>query len=858
MTTPSTGVDQSVEQPRAGDREDLREIHHLRMLLDSTGEGIYSIDLEGRCTYANHAAAKLLGCRPDELIGRNMHELCHSRHADGSVFPEAACPIMQSMRDCRPVRVDADILWRLDGTALPVEYSSHPLVEQGTLRGAVVAFNDITERKRVEERLRGAEERFRALVQHASDMILVMDAAYTIQYASPAVERALGYPPDALLGADPLNVVHAEDVDTARELLRSGSPGPVELRIRHQDHSWRVLDVIVTDLRHEPGIGGIVINGWDITERKREEANAHFLAGASALLGMSLDYKLTLANVANLAVPELADWCFVDWVAADGSFERIAVAHADPTKAELARELQRHYLPLPDAPHGVSKVARTGVAELATHIGDDVLVAVARDRRHLEMLREVGMSSYMCVPLRARGRSLGTITFIASEFRLPYTPEDLRLADDLASRAALAVDNAMLYEAERAARAEAEQATRILERLQTVSDTALAHLSLDDLLRELLGRIREALAGDTATILLVTPDGQHLAAAASIGLEAEVEHEFRVRIGRGIAGRIAASREVVVVADISAEEVLSPFLREKGICSLIGAPLLVEGRLIGVLHIGWLRRKLFTADEAQLLQLVADRTALAIDHARLYREAQEDVRLRDEFLSVASHELRTPLTSMLGFAQVLLRRLRPDRQLTQRDERSLRVIVEQAERLQRLIETLLDISRIRMGSFKLEREPVDLCDLAGRLMTASEHMLNQHTLEVTCANEPVIVVGDRVRLEQMLQNLLVNAIKYSPLGGEIQVSVERRQDQAVVVVVDQGMGIPEEARAHLFQRFFRAGNVQGTNIAGFGIGLYVVHEIVSRHGGEIEVASVPGEGSTFTVRLPLDPRGDVD
>jgi signal transduction histidine kinase len=244
------------------------------------------------------------------------------------------------------------------------------------------------------------------------------------------------------------------------------------------------------------------------------------------------------------------------------------------------------------------------------------------------------------------------------------------------------------------------------------------------------------------------------------------------------------------------------------------------------------------------------------DIAVLAVEAQDAIRLRDEFLAVASHELKTPITGLLGQTQLLLRRARKAN-MSERDQEAARVIVEQAQRLNALVATLLDVSRIQGGQFQITREPLDLCDVVRRVVVEVEPWLDRHTLAVTFAKSVLPVVGDAVRLEQVVQNLLGNAIKYSPEGGPIAVRVERRQDEAWFVVRDEGIGIPAAARERIFERFYRADNVDPMQLIGFGIGLYIVHEIVTRHGGQVMVDSVEGEGSTFTVRLPLlSPQSD--
>ncbi len=235
-------------------------------------------------------------------------------------------------------------------------------------------------------------------------------------------------------------------------------------------------------------------------------------------------------------------------------------------------------------------------------------------------------------------------------------------------------------------------------------------------------------------------------------------------------------------------------------------------------------------------------------------EAQEAVRTRDVFLSVASHELKTPLTSLMGQAQLLHRRGLRDG-LRERDLRSITVIAEQASRLNKMILALLDVSRLEAGQLSIERAPLDLGVLARRVVAEVQPTLEKHTVVYNGPEVPSIIEGDELRLEQVLQNLIQNAIKYSPTGGQVTVDVTQRGTTACIAVTDQGLGIPQEALPQLFGRFYRAGNVDAQYIAGMGIGLFVVKEIVTLHGGTVEVESTEGRGSTFMVCLPVRPNG---
>lgn len=233
-------------------------------------------------------------------------------------------------------------------------------------------------------------------------------------------------------------------------------------------------------------------------------------------------------------------------------------------------------------------------------------------------------------------------------------------------------------------------------------------------------------------------------------------------------------------------------------------------------------------------------------------EAEAALATRDQFLSIAAHELRTPLAALIGYAYLLSRMAAPGpAPLARMSEQ----ITQQVQRLTTRIEQLLDVSRLQHGQFVIEPQPTDLAALVAQVVDdfrVTQPPDPRHTIDLECTDAPVRIMGDPSRLEQVFQNLLSNAVKYSPAGGQIRVRVATTATEAVVEVTDQGIGIPAEARARLFEPFFRASNV-GSQARGFGIGLHIVREIVERHAGHIEIVSMVGHGSTFRVMLPLLP-----
>jgi signal transduction histidine kinase len=256
------------------------------------------------------------------------------------------------------------------------------------------------------------------------------------------------------------------------------------------------------------------------------------------------------------------------------------------------------------------------------------------------------------------------------------------------------------------------------------------------------------------------------------------------------------------------------------------------------------------AEIAERQRVEGERAKLLVREQQARADAEAAVYVRDQFLSIASHELKTPLTSLLGNTQLLRRRAARDKTFAEHNQQALEVIEQQAIRLKKLIDALLDISRIQNGQLVLSQQPLDLEALAQRMVREVQPILQQHTIEFAGLGAPLMVEGDELRLEQVLQNIIQNAVKYSPSGGTISVQVNAKNGHAYVSISDQGIGIPQPALKQLFQRFYRAENAEARQISGMGVGLYLVKEIVKLHGGTIQVDSTEGVGSTFTIQLP--------
>ncbi|MBA3617089.1 MAG: PAS domain S-box protein [Rubrobacteraceae bacterium] len=348
-----------------------------------------------------------------------------------------------------------------------------------------------------QESLRESEEIFRLMVEGVKDYaIFMLDPGGCVTTWNEGAGRIEGYGEEEILGRHFSVFYPDEDVasghpeEALRAALREGRYVEEGLRVR-EDGSRFWASAVITTLRDRRGnLKGFSVVVRDATERKHADDVLRFLAESGATLASSLDYRTTLANVARLAVPTLADWCAVDVLEEDGSVERLAVEHHDPEKVALAYELQERYPSDPDTTRGVRKVLETGEPDMMAEIPEEVLDEAALDSEHRTIMRELGLRSYMVVPMVARGRMHGAITLVSAESGRRYEETDLRLAEELARRAAMAVDNAKLYEEaqrEIAERRDAQEALRQSEgRYRTVVKQAAEGIFVVDIETKLI------------------------------------------------------------------------------------------------------------------------------------------------------------------------------------------------------------------------------------------------------------------------------------------------------------------------------------------------------------------------------------
>ena len=664
--------------------------------------------------------------------------------------------------------------------------------------------------------------------------------------------------------------VHPGDADRVSAAIAAALDAPdsryeIEYRIVRPDGTLRWLGAtgrVFLDSSGRPHrMVGIC---RDVTERKRVEEASAFVAEASRVLATTLAPETIIENLARLVVPPLADWCIVQVTDAEGYLHPVEIAHQDGGRTTLMWDLLRGWPSRSDHFGSGASVVSTGQSVVIPRITDDQSESRFDGDVHLvEMLKEMRLRSAMTVPLQARGRTFGALTLISAESGRLYDDADLRFAEDIASWAALAIDNAQLYRQAEEARLAAETARGQLEALARVSDQVAISLDPDEALRQLAVRVVPAFADFCVTYAsadgIFRPLGFAHRDASKLALVETLAHNLCVSLDeRGAPGKVIRLGEPRVLTTLppgfaAAEPSPAPLNEGRSGLeprSIMTAPLNARGRTLGAIVYGMScdSGRRFDDADLKIAMELANRAALLVDNARLYAEARTAVRSRDEMVAFVSHDLRDPLQS-ISAATATLRR-EPQ---TEENAESLKSIERASTQMQRLVQDLLDISLIEAGRLLIDREEVDLPDLMLELQTLVFPQIKAKNarLETRLAADSPRVSIDRHRILEVLLNLIGNSLKFGAAGGLVTVGVERKEDAVRFWVQDTGAGISPEQLDRIFDRFWRADRG-----AGAGLGLSVAKGIVEAHGGRIDVTSQVGAGSTFFFTLPLQPATD--
>jgi PAS domain S-box-containing protein len=497
---------------------------------------------------------------------------------------------------------------------------------------------EINERKQIEAALRASEQQMRLITDAAPALIAYVDQERRYRFLNRAYETWFGYAPAEFEGRPVKEILGETAYEVVRPYLEAALAGQeisYEQRVPYQPGLSRYVHAhYMPDFDEQGGVRGYVSLVYDITERKRAEETERLLAAASETLMASPDYKIGLSKLARLLVSNLADWCVVDVIGDDGLIHRLTVVHRDPAKAKLAAQLRRHYPALdPHGEHTITKMLRQGRSWFDPAVSPIRLAAEARDARHLRLLQSLGFASEMVVPLIARGRSLGALTLVRMTGEPAYKAADLSLAEELARRAALAIDNARLYEAEQRARQKAEETAERIAGLQGVTAELSKALTPAQVAQAILDHGVLAMGASTGIVALLT-DNDEFEIIGAIGDATKSISQWRrfpAKTGLPIPD-VVYSGEPLFLPSRKAAAARYPELmatlessQEAGVI----VPLVGEDKPLGALSITFTEVREFSAEEREFILTLAQQCAQALERARLY-EAEQQARQEAE------------------------------------------------------------------------------------------------------------------------------------------------------------------------------------------------------------------------------------
>lgn len=792
-----------------------RQTDFVHTLLDQLEEAVVACDAEGVLVLFNRAAERLHGMPASPLPPEQWGTYYDLFRPDGvTPLPVTEIPLYRALRGELLHNVEIVIASPASGRRRVLCNGREIVGADGEKMGAVVVMHDVTELLDAQVRSRETQSFLDSIVENIPNMIFVKEAKdLRFVLFNRAGEALLGRSRGELIGKNDHDMFPREQADFFTEKDRAVLAGDSVLDIPEEQLATpqgnRLLHTKKIPLFGEDGTPRYLLGiSEDITDRRRaadrERELLHEQAKVAEARSSSARVAAILESITDAFFAVDRDWRFT-------YVNREAERTLQRTRDQLIGKDMWDELP----------AARGGVFE----------------REYTTAMRE--------------RRSIA--------FEAYYPP----LGRQLEVRAFPAEDGLSVYFRDITARFDAERRNRLLSEasreLATSFDYAasmrrFASIALPDL-------------GDFCFFDLVDEHGkiervawQHVDPTKQRAFDEIFQHAPPISFeGHPTADAIRTCQPVFApefgdeaVERAATSERHGEFIRRFNSRSLIAVPILHGEECLGALTFVFGESgRSHTRNDLGIAVELAERAAIAINNAELYRDLNEAIRARDEFLSIASHELKTPLTTVLLQLQVRLRRLAAG-DLTRFTPEGLRRSFEsdrrQIERVARLIEDMLDISRINAGQLQLRREELDLCELVDEVV----ERLGANIAESGSAlhvriERPVTGAWDRFRVDQVLTNLVTNALKYGA-GKPIEISAVARGDEAVLTVADEGIGIPLDDQKRIFQRFERA--IGASTVSGLGLGLYICKHIVEAHGGCIGVESEPNKGSRFEVRLP--------
>jgi PAS domain S-box-containing protein len=826
-----------LETPRA-DAAPLASRADLEAILGQVADGITVQTPSGELVYANDTAARLVGfARAEELLATPVAEVLarfEMLDEDGRELPIERLPGRLALGG---VESEAVICYRSRETHTrrwSIVRATPVFDDAGRVRLAVNSFQDITERKRAEERLLlladagtllESLEYESTLARIPSLVVPRLGDACAVWYAADGeLRRIATYAEDESKLRDWEGVpdrysLESDDETLLVKMFREGKPAllpdiaPEQLRTAARDaaeaealdrlasrsalivplvargQSFGLLNVISfvpnrfteEDLATAKELTDRVALALDrallYRDSQQTESDLAFLAQAGELFASSLDTEEILRRIARVVVPRVADACNI-FLAEGDVIRRVAHAHVDPELEAVMGDMPNEYTIGPDAPSAFRSILTDGIALLASPLGDEVLGALEAIGLSREAFMRVGSRSMMFVPFVSRGVTLGVITMGARDPRR-YTQRDVDLATDLARRAAVAIENARNYE-------RSQERARASQALEFVGDGVLL-VDGDGVVR-LWNPAAEAITGIPAGDL----------------------------VGRAASEAIPGWDALVPHVPISLRPETIPLgLPERELWLSISGVDFGDGTVYAFRDV---------TDEHAVEQMKTD------------------------FISTVSHELRTPLAAIYGAAMTLRR---GGATIEGRSDELIALMATEADRLARTINDVLWASRLETGMMELAIESCDPRALLEHVVSARRtHLPERVELELDGDGPLPAVAADPDKVRQVLENLIDNAVKYSPDGGVVRLSAAHAGRYVRFVVDDEGLGIPPGERERIFSKFYRLDPGLTRGVGGTGLGLYISRALVQRMDGRIHVEGNARGGSTFVVELP--------
>ena len=500
------------------------------------------------------------------------------------------------------------------------------------------------------------------------------------------------------------------------------------------------------------------------------------------------------------------------------------------------------------------KISEEGITIWVAQAGESLLVNdVTKDPRYRFVEELSDTRSELAVPIKAKGEIIGVLDVQSTQLNA-FDAEDLFTLLTLADQVSVAIENAQLYK-------QTQHRLSEVSTLYALAKQMISSLELDAVLDSIVSALKLSINCRACSLFLLDKKSQMLEIKTAAGIKRKWRKEARLKVGEGIAGKVAAEAKPLYIPDTRQDPSFIPF--DPAVRSLLVVPMISKDKAIGALCIDDNKPDAFSPDDGRLLTIAAAQAAVAIENAQLYESSKKKAeelakaydelkalgQLQQEFVQNVSHELRTPLTFIKSYVELILEEAMGELNESQRN--SLQIVAQRADAMTRLINNILALQQVEMESLRPTR--VSLAEVATTVLESAEAAATKAGIvlkaEMPETLPPVLV--DRNCLEQVFDNLLGNAIKFSPDGGKITVCIREEGEHLRVAVSDTGIGIANEQLERVFERFYQVNGHPSRHFGGSGLGLALVKKAIEVHGGKVWAESRLGQGSTFFFTLPI-------